>query len=230
MSVDPYSQKEDYMSAENNFWWNWWVNFGVAVATFTAVLVALFGEWIRAHLFSPNIMIELRSKTGEKTRVTLQYQDEKGEAHQRTEDARYYHVKVSNWVRWPIASQVQVYLIRLEEPGPDGELKMTWSGEIPIQWMHQQIHPLARTIGPAAYCDLCSVVKNKWVQLHPLIVPNNHLMLWKKPMTIVAGLQARANEGESAITRFQISWDGKWEDGDTEMACHLVVKDITEKA
>ncbi|MFZ3091218.1 MAG: hypothetical protein WA240_11425 [Nitrospirota bacterium] len=121
-------------------------------------------------------------------------------------------------------------MLRVEEPGPDGELKISWSGEIPIQWMHQQIHPLARTIGPAANCDLCSVVKGKWVQLHPLIVPNNLAAVRREPTTMVVSLQARANEGESAITRFQISWDGKWDDGETEMARHLVVRELTNRA
>ncbi len=218
------------MSAGKEFWWNWWVNFGVALATFAAVFVALFGEWIRAHLFSPQLSLKLRNPHGAKTRVTLRWQDENGTPHQRVEDARYYHVTVSNGARWPRANQVQVYLLRVEEPGPDGALKLTWSGEIPIQWMHQEIHPLARTIGPAASCDLCSVVKGKWIQLHPLIVPNNLSAVRREPATMVVSLQARANEGESEITRFQISWDGQWEDGETEMANHLVVKQLTNGA
>lgn len=214
------------MSPGNEFWWNWWVNFGMAVATFGAVFVALFGGWIRAHLFSPKLELQLRSSVGEKTQVTLHWQDEKGAAHERSEDARYYHVNVFNKARWPRATQVQVYLLHLEELGPDGELRITWSGDIPLQWRHQEIHPLARTIGPAADCDLCSTVKGKWVELNPLIVPNNLTARRREATTMVVSLQARANEAQSAITRFQISWDGKWADGDTEMSSHLVVKQV----
>jgi hypothetical protein len=214
------------MSPEGQFWWNWWVNFGVAIATIAAVIVALFRDWIRAHLFSPKLKLQLRNPLGEKTTALLQWQTEQG-LQQRTEEARYYHVVVINQVRWPTATQVQVYLLRIEEPGPDGELQVTWSGEIPIQWTHQQIYPLARTVGPAASCDLCSVVKDKWVQLHPLILPINFAVQRKGPAILVVSLQARGNEDESAISRFQIAWDGAWQDGDTEMARHLVVREIT---
>lgn len=217
------------MNAESQFWWNWWVSLGAAVTTLAAVFVALFGDWIKSRLFSPKLALSLRNSVGEKTTVTLQWQTEQG-LQQRNEEARYYHVRVSNQVRWPSSNQTQVYLLRVEVPGPDGELQVTWSGELPVQWTHQAIHPVARTIGSGAYCDLCSVVKGKWVQLHPLIVPNNFPLQWRTAATLVVSLQARGNEGESPISRFQIAWDGKWADGDTEMTRHLVVKDITEKA
>ena len=217
------------MSAECQFWWNWWVSLGAAVATLAAVLVALFGDWIKAKLFSPKLALSLRNATGEKTTVTLQWQTEQG-LQQRIEEARYYHVRVENQVRWPSANQTQVYLLRVEEPGPDGGLQVTWSGELPVQWTHQAIHPVSRTIGPGAYCDLCSVVKGKWIQLHPLIVPNNFPLQKRTATTLVVSLQAKSNEGESSIARFQIAWDGEWEDGDIEMTRHLVVKDVTEKA
>lgn len=217
------------MSTEPQFWWNWWVSLGAAIATFAAVLVALFGDWLKAHLFSPKLSISLRNATGEKTTVTIEWQTEQGKK-QRTEDARYYHVRVANQVRWPSSNQTQVHILRVEEPGPDGTLQIVWAGELPIQWTHQAIYPLARTVGSAAYCDLCSVVKGKWLQLHPLIVPNNFKAQYRNATTLVVSLQAKGNEGESPIARFQIAWDGSWEDGDTEMTRHLVVKDVTAKA
>jgi hypothetical protein len=73
-------------------------------------------------------------------------------------------------------------------------------------------------------------VKEKWIQLHPLIVPNNFPAQKLNATTLVVSLQAKGNEGESPIARFKISWDGKWEDGDIEMTGHLVVKDITENS
>src|SRR5712691_4753665 len=83
------------MSAESQFWWNWWVSLGAAIATLAAVLVALFGDWIKARLFSPKLVLSLRNATGERTTVTLQWQTEQG-LQQRIEEARYYHVRVSN--------------------------------------------------------------------------------------------------------------------------------------
>jgi len=215
------------MNTDCHFWWNWWVNFGIAIATFAAVLVALFGDNIKARLFHSKLLISLRNSTGEKTKVHFNWTNEKGEQEQRTEDARYYHMRVTNQARWPSSNQTQVFLQRVEQPGPDGALQIKWDGEVPMEWTHQSIYPLARTIGPDAYCDLCSVGEGKWIRLHPVIAPNSLEIIYRTKTVLVLSLQAKGNEGESPIARFKIAWDGIWEDGETEMARHLVVKDIT---
>ena len=74
------------------------------------------------------------------------------------EDARYYHVRVSNTRRrWSPATDAQVVLIRMEEPGPDGAFQVTWVGDVPMRWRNQESSPLTRTIGHEADCDLCCV-------------------------------------------------------------------------
>jgi hypothetical protein len=205
------------------------------------IIVALFGEWIRAKLFAPKLQLKLRDERGEKQNAGIQWMNADGTTGARHELARYYHIKVSNGTRWRPATNVQVFLTQVAEPGPDGDFKTSWVGDIPLQWRHQQAYPAARTIGSAIDCDLCNVVKDKWIELSPLIVPNNLLTRRKLPenrltrqptnwsTNMVVTLQARANEGESAITRFLISWDGEWEDGDIEMAKHLVVKEFKEQ-
>jgi len=210
------------MSEEERFWWNWWVNFGVAIGTLATVLAALFGDWLKAKLFQPNLNLELVSPGGNLTTAVLL--SPTGETRQ--ESARYYHVRVSNLARWPSATQLQVFLIRIEVPGPDGELILEWAGDIPLRWKFQEIQPISRTVGLSADCDLCSVIKGKWLELHPLIVPNNLTARRNKKTDMVVSLQARSNEGESPIRRFRISWDGQWEDGESEMTRHLVIKDL----
>jgi len=66
------------MSTESQFWWNWWVSLSAAAATLAAVLVALFGDWIKSRLFSPKLALSLRNTIGEKTIVELQWQTEQG--------------------------------------------------------------------------------------------------------------------------------------------------------
>lgn len=95
------------MSDDSQFWWNWWVSLGAALATLGAVVVALFGEWLKARLFAPTLVLELRDSRGERTIAKLEWQNEQG-AQSRLEDARYYHLKVSNQARWPSATQTQV--------------------------------------------------------------------------------------------------------------------------
>lgn len=214
------------MNSDCHFWLNWWVNVAIAIATFSAVLVALFGKRIRAQWFRPKLTLTLDSTIGEKIPAwILSYID--GREQRRSEATRYYRIRVTNEERWQSATQTQVYLLRVEEPGPDNVLQTKWAGELPLIWTHQSIFPIARTIGPSATIDLCSVLQGKGIYLHPLIEPINFQLQYTNAVSLILSLQAKANEGESDISRFKIAWDGKWEDGDNEMAQHLIVKDIT---
>jgi hypothetical protein len=98
---------------------------------------------------------------------------------------------------------------------------------MPINWKFPQLHPLARTIGPDADCDLCSVVEDKWLEIHPVVAPGNLTTKYHRPVTIVLTLQSKFSEGVSDLQRFQIAWDGKWAAGEAEMQRHLVVKELT---
>lgn len=208
------------MSAECQFWLNWAVNAVTAVATVGAVVVALFFDRMRARFFPPLLNLQIANAKGVKTIVRLTSPD----GSERNEDGRYYHLRVANERRWSQASQVQVFLVRIEEPGPDEAFNVTWSGDVPIKWRLQEIFPPARDIGPAADCDLCSVVKNKWVQLHPLIQPFNLNTTKREACRFVVTLQARSTEADSPFIRIQIAWDGRWEDGDHEMQRHLTLR------
>src|SRR5207247_343205 len=117
------------------FWMNWWVNLAIALGTLGAVFVALFGSWIRSKLFAPSLVLAIDNGRGDATPVTLTAPS--GES--RVERARYYRLRVSNQKRWPKATQVRIQLVRVEEPGPDGELQLKWTGEVPFEWTNQQI-------------------------------------------------------------------------------------------
>ena len=208
------------------FWLNWWVQLAVAIATFTVAIVALFGEGSRAKFFPPILELDLPDTSGEKTKAQLRW-IENGTLHERTEDARYYHLRARNSRRWSAANQCHVVLLRLEQPAADGAFIAMWSGDVPLTW-RQPSSPL-RTIGPPALVDLCSVVKDKWLQLHPLVTPNNLETLWREPASLILTVQCRSNERESNALRVRIDWDGKWHDGAAEMRRHLIVKVLDEQ-
>ena len=212
------------MNEDLRFWWSWWVNVAIAVGTVGAVLVALFGERVRGWLFKPRLVLTVPNPQGERQPVQLRAPT--GEV--RTEEARFYHLRVTNSARWPKATEVQVFLTRIEDPGPDGDLQLRWATEVPVKWKFQEIQPLSRTVGPHADCDLCSVVKNKWVQLHPLIVPNNltEFARRRERFDMVLSFEARSAEASSSPKRIKISWDGQWHDGESEMAKHLVIREL----
>ena len=142
------------------FWWKWWPQVAVAVGTIGAVLVALFGQAFRAKFFPPKLSLRLENTSGEAIQESAW-------------KARYYHLRVSNSRRWSPAHEVRVVLLREEEPGPNEELQVTWSGNVPLIWKNQPVHPLLRTIGPSAWADLCSVKESKILRIHPMIRPNN---------------------------------------------------------
>ncbi len=203
-------------------WWSWAVQFFAALATFLAVLLALFGEKIKATLFKPQLELSLVAERGESTVGTAVAPD-----GATTSDAmRMYHLRVRNAKEWPLATQVQVLLVRLEEFGPDGSPQVKWTGDVPMRWRHQEIYPLSRTIGAQADCDLLSVVKAKGLLLHPVIAPNNLPTTYARKVDLIVSLQARSNEASSQMLSLRVSWDGEWNDGEVEMARHLLVGPI----
>jgi hypothetical protein len=210
------------MCTDSNFWWNWVVNLTVAIGTLAVAFVALFGDWLRHKLSPPKLLLSLKNPLGESTPGTIH--NDQG-ADQQT-SGRYYHIKVSNLKRWSPATNVQVFITQIEIPGPDTELMVSWSGEVPIRWRHHEVFPDARTIGPSVDCDLCSVMMDHGVSIHPIIKPFSLTTTWNQAVTFVISLQARSNESDSAICRIKISWDGEWSDGEKEMASHLVVKQL----
>jgi hypothetical protein len=211
------------MCNDNNFW-----PAVAAIATVAAVLVALFGQAFRDKFFPPKLALNVLSPAGELTMLTLSWVDN-GVQQQRQEQARYYHVQVSNARRWSPAQQVQVMLLGMEESAADGTLQPVWSGELPLQWRHQALFPTARTIGADACIDICSVVKGKSLHLHPLVAPNNLKVVWREATEFVVTIQARGSEGDSPPLRLRISWDGAWDEGSLEMQRHLSIKPVNPR-
>lgn len=145
------------------------------------------------------------------------------------EDSRYYHLRVSNARRWSPATQVQVVLLQVEEPAANEEFQIIWTGAIPLEWRHQQLYPVTRPIGAPADVDLCSVIKNKWLQLHLLIEPFNLEVRRREPCSLILSVQAQGSEADSPIIRIKITWDGKWHDGAQEMRRHTILEVLGEE-
>ena len=194
------------------------MSFAVAFGTLLTVGVALFGDKLRAKFFPPSLNLTIRSKEGEKTRLTNALTGE------FLDDTRYYYILVANTRRWSPAEQTQVFLTRIEVPGPNGELQLMWFGEIPIRWRNQEFVPVLRTIGPDADCDFCRVEKKGKLALMPLVPANNLPTVWTGACSFVATLQARSDVADSQMLRVRVSWDGQWHDGVEEMKQHLVIE------
>ena len=217
------------MECYNQFWWNWWVNVIIAAATVSAVLLALFGDIIKARLFHPKLALRLKNSTGEKTKVFYKTKSSDGRDIQTEEDARYYHLILSNNARWSKSNNTQVFLQKLEETDPDKKFQTKWDGEVPMEWLHHSLYPITRTVGSEIHCDLCSVGQNKWIRLHPVLAPATLKYIYQTKVNLRLTLQAKGDEGDSQKIKISIAWDGFWDGDETEMAKHLIIKNVTNE-
>jgi hypothetical protein len=190
-----------------------------AAATFLAVLIALYGDAIKSRMFRPELHLHVTNRRGVAQPTQVEGQ---------TREARYYHFRVSNPMRWPAATGVQVFLLQIEEPDAAGVPHVLWSGELPFVWQHQHIYPLARNIGPAANCDFLQVIEAEWVHVltavTPLAFPFDRRRAAFKGMIFT--VQARSAESDGAIKRFRVSWNKRWAQAAEEMERNLVIEDL----
>jgi hypothetical protein len=217
------------MSSEQQFWLNWFVQLLIGLSTLFAVLVALFGDWLR-QLAPPKLRISLLCATGEETDVTF-----KGPNQRATlTKARWYHIKVENARRWAQATQVQVFLLRIEEPDAADQFRATWTGEIPLKWRHirSMTAAAARDIGYPCDADLVSLFREgpatsqPFLQLQPLIAPSplEGLITRDKKCRLRVVLLARGMQADSNYLTVEIAWSGTWPQK-TDDPC-MVVKEV----
>ena len=216
------------MTPSWQFWMNWIAQIAIAIGTIGAVIAALFGHWLRGRFVPQKLVLKLLDDRGVKTPVVIAVR----EGSTRETIGRWYHLRVKNERRWSPATDVQVLLLRVEEPDASGVDKITWAGEIPIRWAHQEISPLLRKVGNSWSCDLCSVIKNECVQLHPIIVPFGLDAKRMEASNMTVTMQARSLESDSDPVRVKIAWDGGWADDSKEITRHMVVRllDADEQA
>jgi len=211
-------------SQGTQFWMTWLVRLAGTIGTLLAVTVALFKDRIIAWLLPVQLQLELVSPVGVKGTM-----GGKSDGTSTTEElARYYNMRLTNRRSRRVATQSLIYLIQIQEPGPDGDLQVRWSGDVPLKWQWHNVLPVLRTVGPDAIADLCYIVKGKWLDFQTLVHPSSLKPYRERRegtlVDLTITLQARAVEGSSLPTSFRITWDGRWEDGDTEMSQHLKIR------
>jgi hypothetical protein len=196
------------------FWWNWWPSVLLSIATFLAVLVALFGPWISAHLFRPKLSLSL----------SIDMLSSFGPPENR-QPARYYYLRASSPRYWPKPTETQVFILRIDERKPNGVFQPAWTVPLPLRWMNQEIWPLARTIARDTEADFFCIAKNGPLSFMTLVVPNR-FKSYTGTTNLVVTVQAHARECSSEALSIAIDWDGGWDDGDTEMTNRLSIREL----
>jgi hypothetical protein len=136
-----------------------WIMGFAAVGTWLVALLAVFGEWIRSRLFRPKLLVEPLGLTDQ---IVPQ---------NNGMDARYYHVRVRNFRRFPAAHEVEILITLLEQPNASGEPYAVFSQTLPLWWVRQEILPLRQTIGPAAEATLFYVRQDGAFDFTPMSRP-----------------------------------------------------------
>jgi hypothetical protein len=207
------------MSELARFWLTWIVQLLVAIGTIGAVVVALFGDWLKGLFVKLSLSIE---KPGGVFTPTIRPTVD-GELMFEVEEsaARYYRLRVSNNSRFIKARQVFVWLLAIHHADEKGELSCAWTGELPLIWEHKDQFPGARSIGEPKSAEVVAVSAHGELTLQSLVPSLAIPGPYKLPCCLVLTVQARSDEGNSPQTRLLIEWDGQWTRGDNEMLEHL---------
>jgi len=211
------------MSAECQFWLNWLVQFAVAVATFGAVIVALFGSYLHARFWPPKLKLTPKS-IGDKPIPTILT---KGSETENT-SSWWCNLLVENLRSWSPARDVRVQILSLATPDSSGRFRPDWEGHgVPLSWSFQQFKAATLTIPPSDEVNLFSVQKASRLggphtfKLHPLFRSFDLQADWTEPCKIAVVVQAKSPDGDSLPLRLEVSWDGKWSDDAAQMKRHL---------
>ncbi len=199
------------------------IQLSVAVGTILVAILAIWGDWFRYHLgLRPNLALVLHDPEGEYINIL---ESVNGLVMQTT-PTYYYHLRVTNKNRWAQATNVRIVITDQLMPASDGKLvRQPLGGPLQLSWRHGELHPIYSTVGPDDICDLGFVKKGQNFRLTPLITPNNFHAALEPNQKMRLMLKALADNNESPTFIVDISWDGKWDDDQTRMASHLVVKE-----
>jgi hypothetical protein len=213
------------VTPDDQFWWDWWVYFATAVATFLAVLVALFKDWFRATLFPPELNLRVVDRYGAPP-VTAAIPILGQKPFETV--GRWYHVELSNKRRASRATDPQVCLVAVETLNAAGQFVRRLTGSIPLKVRHQGNVRPGRTMGPSVQYDLCSVLREfpgegPTFHLHTVVAPTDIAVHMNQPFRVAYILEAQSIEVDSKLLRVEIAWDGKWSDDTAQMADHLVI-------
>jgi len=195
------------------FTWYMIVNGFVAIGTIGAVVAALFGK----KLFPPKLELTLAQPLGELTKWKQEGLD-KG--------ARFYHVRVTNKRRWSPATNLGVHLIAMEEERSDNKFYRDWEGDVQLKWKHTNSIPQPGQVGKPVDYDLVSVNSECFVSLHPIAAATSLNRVRTDRCRFRVWIQARATECDSPVVRIEMSWDGKWSEGNEEMSKHFIISEL----
>lgn len=215
------------MTDNSQFWWNWAVQLATAIATFLAVIVALFLDWFRARFFPPELELRLVDRHGAPP-VHTTVPMAAGQSFATM--SRWYHVEVRNNRRMSGATDTRVCLVAVEEQDAAGHFVGRSTGNIPLTARHEAILRPGRIVGSPVEYNLCSVLRDsapggggQLFSLHPVVTPTDITVQTRQPFRTAYILEAQSVERDSPRLRVEVAWNGQWSDDTAVMANNLVI-------
>jgi len=189
-----------------------------AIGPLLVAALAIWGEWVRAHIAGPRLTLSLR---------------EGGYLTPRTDgistwNAIFYHLEVGNQRAWSPAKAVQVRVVGIEKRRPDGSYFREQVLPLQLTWIFPEIQTERYpTITSPNICDLgCLDEHMMEFRLStygtPFIFPGRISANEGMRVTLIASAQ----NGESRPLVVEISWDGVWLADVHQIQKHLVVKEV----
>lgn len=187
-------------------------------------LIALFGPSFWGWVRRPRLRVDLLNANGDLEVETVTWRGSGEQWNERTREARYYRLRVTNRRQESTVQDVQIVVDAIERPLPNEQPRLEYRGPIPLAWQHADAFPKFRSVGTAAVADFVVVTDEGTLRL--MTSPSQreeyvgHTRLW---VTVAA----RGRERDSSPIRFKITWDGAWDRGTAEMNTHLNI-DVEE--
>jgi hypothetical protein len=211
-----------FLVSDADFWWNWMVQLATAVATFLAVVAALFLGF-RDRFFPPRLILDLVDPRGSQAVKAFISRDNQPVFETMS---HWYQLRVENARRVSRATDTQVCLLEFGVPDAAGKYVMQSVGAIPLTVRHSAI--VRSVIGPPVEFTLCSVYREDaehrapFFKLHPVVAPTDISTQFNQPFKIMLVLQARSIEADSDLRRIEVIWNGQWSDDTKQMNNNLV--------
>lgn len=191
-----------------------WVNGAMAVATFLAVLVALFGERLRQSWTRPKLKLELIESAFTKNNLARA--------------GWYYLLNASNERLESPASNVRVILTRVLRKSPDGLWQeQRFSGPIQVTWRWPDQMPQFATVGQPATATFGFLREGEDAfELSMVFYPNNldPAIAANTPTRLVFRAVSDTSESDELIV--EVAWDGGWAEERSDMDDHLKVTSV----
>lgn len=199
--------------------WNLVIQLITSIGTITVVIIAIWGDWLKAKLTPPKLKIVTLNTRGELTKF--------GNGRR----VYFYHFKVINSRPWTIAKNCKVLLKGIYKELPSGQFQNLPLNTNPsFIWTPAEITPQTINLSKEQAFDFGFLAENA-SEFSPVlnIVPNNFQGFVRAGQKVRFALQPSA---DNLLTEkyqvFEVAWNGNWSDSLENMMQNITIREINE--